>query len=109
MLALPPELELWTADEIAECLVPLQETSLYVKLWQFIKESSNPTPLGGDGSNGTVEYPCGRLNPHNDKALHWWSKLDDNDRQIIIDAAIKDGVVEPNKTWGTLPFGRAAR
>ena len=97
MRALPSELELWTADEVAECLVPLQETNLYVKLWRVIKDATNPTPLGGDGTNGTVEYPCGRQSRDNDdKALHWWSKLDDQDREIIINAAVKDGLILPS-------------
>lgn len=54
-----PGLAHWTADEIAECL-PISD-NLSRKLWQFLKDAKNPTPLGGDGSNGTVEEPAGRL------------------------------------------------
>ena len=79
---MPEGLEYWTADEVAECLsyedyLPAEyEDSLYDKLWCFLAAAKNATPLGGDGSDGTVETPDGRLDLDNDdKAAHWWSKL----------------------------------
>ena len=79
---MPDGLEYWTADEVAECLsyedyLPAEyEDSLYDKLWCFLAAAKNATPLGGDGSNGTVETPDGKLDLDNDdKAAHWWSKL----------------------------------
>ena len=64
---MPERLKYWTADEVAEC-VPFESIlgkeagdALYCKLWQILSEAKNPTPLGGDGSNGTVETPDGRL------------------------------------------------
>lgn len=81
-LPIPDGLHTWTADEIAECLgyqAHLSKTdadALYAKLWSFVSEATNPTPLGGDGSDGTVEYPDARRNPSNDdKPLHWWHRL----------------------------------
>lgn len=87
---IPSGLEYWTADEVAECLdywkslTREEGESLYAKLWRFLAEAKNPTPLGGDGSNGTVETPDGRLSRTNDdKVGHWWSRLNDRERAAI--------------------------
>lgn len=94
----PTELEYWTADEVAECLNYQRHLpedygdwiTLDRKLWGFVTSASNPTPIGGDGSNGTVEYPCGRMSLDNDdKARHWWDKLEPVEQQAIA-AAAKD-------------------
>jgi|TARA_R100000030_G_scaffold56956_1_gene42889 hypothetical protein len=72
---MPEGLKYWTADEVAECLSGIGP-DLYRKLWDILSDAKNPTPLGGDGSNGTVETPDGRLELDNDdKAGHWWAKL----------------------------------
>jgi hypothetical protein len=93
MRNLPTGLDLWTADEVAECIsyekyLTKQESSdLYRKLWGFLAEAEDPTPLGGDGSNGTVELPCGRLDVRNDdKAGHWWHKLSEREQNAIAQA-----------------------
>ncbi len=53
----------------------------------FVNDASNPTPLGGDGSNGTVEEQSGRLNLDNDdKAGHWWGKLTADEQKTIATA-----------------------
>jgi len=88
---MPEGLEYWTADEVAECVdyerfMPEGKSwrELYSKLWRILAESKNPTPLGGDGSNGTVEYPCGRRSLQNDdKARHWWDKLEEFEQSAI--------------------------
>ena len=79
---MPAGLEYWTADEVAECLdyhkglTEAEADVLYRKLWGFLAEAKNATPLGGDGSSGTVETPDGRLSLENDdKAGHWWAPL----------------------------------
>ena len=87
---LPPGLEYWTADAVAECLDSTDylpdgyieehyggdKWGLYTRLWQAVSDAKNPTPLGGDESNGTVETPDGRLDLDNDdKAGHWWHLL----------------------------------
>lgn len=94
----PDELTYWTADNVAECLpydkhLPddypkgFDSGSLYVKLWSFIDAAKNPTPLGGDGSNGTVEEPAGQLDEDNDdKAPHWWGKLSSVEQTAIVAA-----------------------
>ena len=86
-MKMPEALEYWTADEVAECLdyrsfLPVSyyqedQWRLSRKLWGFLNEAENPTPIGGDGSDNTVEYPCGRQDLDNDdKSHHWWNKLD---------------------------------
>ena len=87
------ELECWTADEVAECLSferflgKDESDALYVKLWNFAADARLPTPLGGDGTDGTVELPCGRLDADNDdKARHWWHKLSGREQQAILQA-----------------------
>jgi len=82
-MSCPEELQYWTSDEVAEVLgIP---DPLYGKLWSFLTGAKNPTPLGGDGSDGTVETPDGRLNPDNDdKAPNWWNLLSTNEQKIII-------------------------
>ena len=93
----PDELLYWTADEVAECLdywsfLPKREAEvLHNRLYEFLDNAKNPTPLGGDGTSGTVETPDGRLDPDNDdKASHWWSKLTDEQRVAIVKALAKD-------------------
>ena len=95
-LSLPDEIDHWTADEVAECLsygkhLPEGEgITLYRRLYQILSEAANPTPLGGDGSNGTVELPEDRLDPSNDdKPAHWWDKLTPP-QQKAITAAVRD-------------------
>lgn len=89
-MKLPESLKYWGATEVAECL-DLQNEELYVKLWSFFADCLNPTPQGGDGSNGTVEEPAGRLDLDNDdKAGHWWGKLAEEEQRIIVEAAEKE-------------------
>lgn len=80
-------LEYWTADEVAECLSfekHYEGGGLYEKLWGILAAAENPTPMGGDGTVGTVEEPAGRLDPNNeDKAPHWWSKLTEAEQAAI--------------------------
>ena len=91
---MPSGLQYRTADEIAECfdyhkhLTKPESDALYLKLWGFLSESveaGKSTPLGGDGTNGTVEYPDARWGTENtDKTHHWWSKLTEREQQAII-------------------------
>ena len=90
MTTMPTGLDLWTADEVAECLSGLG-SDLVRKLWRFVEAAENPTPLGGDGSNGTVEEPSGRLSLENDdKAGHWWGLLTENERETIAESFQKE-------------------
>jgi hypothetical protein len=98
MIPMPPALAYWTADEVAECL-PYQQhlpadyeggwQALYARLWSFLAAAQSPTPLGGDGSHGTVETPGERLSLANDdKAVHWWERLTHTE-QYAIHAALQ--------------------
>ncbi len=93
--AIPEGLEYWTADEVAECLSYTRYLDggrpagdvLYVKLWKHLSEASNPTPIGGDGSEGTCEDPSERLSLANDdKAAHWWGKLNAEEQYAVAKA-----------------------
>lgn len=97
-IPLPPALEYWTADEVANCLSYNQHLppgyaaanyggskwGLCSRLEEIACSAENPTPMGGDGSNGTVETPDGRLDLGNDdKAGHWWHLLAPAEQQAI--------------------------
>lgn len=85
-IKMPEGLTYWTADEVAECLSGIGP-DLYQKLWDILAEAKNPTPLGGDGSHGTVEQPHERYDENNDdKALHWWGKLTSAEQATIATA-----------------------
>ena len=91
---MPTRLSYWTADEVAECLsfekylTEEQGRDLYRKLWQYLADAKERTPLGGDGSDGTVEDPAGRLDLDNDDKIgHWWERLELFEQDAIISAA----------------------
>ena len=85
MAKTPQWAEYWTADAVAECLPYFPDDRekrdrLYVKLWDILAKCKNQTPRGGDGSDGTVEYPDGQYDLDNDdKARHWWHMLTDEE------------------------------
>ncbi len=88
-LRIPEGLLSWTADQIAECLsydkyLP-KDNGLYAKLWKILGDASNPTPLGGDGSNGTVQTPSERHDEeHDDKAPAFWSQLTHGEQKALL-------------------------
>ena len=93
-IEMPKMFEYYTADEVSECieyqkhLSTERSSALSRALWQFLSDAKNPTPLGGDGSNGTVETPGERLSLENDdKAGHWWDKLDRDWQEALVKAA----------------------
>ena len=98
---LPACLDYSTADEVAEVLpyhnylTKEAADQLYSKLWRLWEEAENPTPAGGDGTNGTVECPEDRLDAENDdKAPHWWAQLTPQEQQAVTKAA--------HEEWGWL-------
>jgi hypothetical protein len=101
MHRMPDCLTYCTADEVAETMTfekHLSEAAgeaLYSKLWSFVNEAAKAgkqTPIGGDGTGGTVETPEQRLDLDcTDKAGHWWKKLDQDEQQAIIKALIEEG------------------
>jgi hypothetical protein len=81
-MRMPNALEFYTADEAAECL-PISN-KLSGKLWKILSECKNKTPLGGDGSNNTCEYPDVRTDTrYDDKAKHWWHLLTEAEQEEI--------------------------
>lgn len=94
-MQIPEGLKYWTADEVAEVLSGL-ESELRRKLWSFLNEAENPTPSGGDGGTGldgrvTVESPDARMDLNNDdKAVHWWSKLNEHEQMTIAESYRKE-------------------
>lgn len=92
---IPPTYQLLTVDQVAECvdyhrwMERAESQALYTKLWAILDDCLNPTPLGGDGSRGTVETPDGRLDSENDdKAPHWWDRLSIREQSAIVLAAL---------------------
>jgi hypothetical protein len=93
MMDMPDGFEYYTADTVAECfdyhkyLNEDEAQALYVTLWSVMTKAKNPTPLGGDGSNGTVELPEDRLDLDNDdKSGHWWSSLSAKEQEALAKA-----------------------
>ena len=86
-LAVPLWADQWTLDECAECLPIPRELS--ARLYRLLSEvnAAERTPLGGDGSDGTVETPDGRLNPANpDKLHHHWNKLSVAEQTALVES-----------------------
>lgn len=81
MEPIPDGLEYWTADELANCLGGLSE-STFQRLCEISVSSTNRKPLGGDGSNGTTEIPivddCYGNQPRN-----FWPQLTREQQQQI--------------------------
>ena len=94
-IKMPSIFKYWTVDEVAECVdyhshLDTKEKSdaLYRKLWEFLEQSENKTPLGGDGSNGTVEEPYERMSAKfGDKITHWWDKLSTEEQEALAKGA----------------------
>lgn len=85
-------LEFWTADEIYNCL-PLPGISgrrLGRKLMNITNLAENATPMGGDGSDGTVEEPSGRLGDFDDQAPAFWDRLTESEQLMINMAYTKE-------------------
>jgi len=89
----PEWVQYYSADTIAECfsyqkyLTKEEGRALYKKLWDILSESvdeGKSTPLGGDGSNGTVETPGEQMSlEYTDKAHHWWGRLNEREQEAI--------------------------
>lgn len=59
MVAMHEGLRSWTPDQVAECLSVGRDT--YSTLWELLSNliaRGEAVPLGGDGSDGTIEYPA---------------------------------------------------
>lgn len=74
-------LEYYSGDEVAETLSV--SDALYKRLYEAIALAANPTPQGGDGSNGTVETPDAQLGDYDDQIPAIWKYFTNEERQEI--------------------------
>ena len=82
---IPEWLEYWSVDQIAECLsYDDPDGSLYARLWNFLGEGDDVTPVGGDGSDGTAETPDACFgDDHSDSPVRLWPLLTDAHRNAL--------------------------
>ena len=89
-LTKPPEkLQTWAVDEVAECLEGIT-TEVYNELWQCLADAhaaGKAKPLGGDGSNGTIEEPVITSGEYDSDLAAAWPKLSEEAKQQIHAAA----------------------
>lgn len=84
----PNSITYMTPDEVAECISLSDDT--YGVLWKLLSETpkSERKPLGGDGTNGTVEYPP---EPDVGKRMNdYWQMLTRTQQEEIITACKKE-------------------
>ena len=79
---MPPGLAYMSCDTVAECLsykkhLPAGHDwmDLYRKLWAVLNTATDISPMGGDGTNGTVECKGDQLGDYDDMAPKWWQSL----------------------------------
>lgn len=75
-----PGLELYTPDEVAETLEGISAPTC-TKLWNLLGTMTETKPLGGDGSDGTVEWPEPTEAAHSVVAI--WKELTPAERAEI--------------------------
>ena len=81
-----------TADTVAECFDGIS-TTMGTRLWHFVCEAERAGtahPLGGDGSDGTVEEPVITNGEYSSDMAAVWPKLTDEERDELITAASKN-------------------
>ena len=94
-MGMPKSVQHVSASTCAECLnywgwLPREEArALYTKLWDIQNGALSPTPLGGDGSSGTVETPS-EQDPGDDTGSHWWSLLTKKEQAALAAAALEE-------------------
>mgnify|MGYP006970116637 CR=1 FL=1 len=78
-----------TLDEMAETVDGLGE-GMVAKLWQMLGEISQAkrTPLGGDGTDGTVETPDGRQGDFADKLAANWDAFGFLEQALMVDCYV---------------------
>ena len=91
MIKMPEGLQYWTPDEVAECLDGVSRPT-YVRLWEIageLKRTGRAVPLGGDGSDGTIETPPEPDAYKSGKMGALWHLLTDAQRVELRDAWLK--------------------
>ena len=87
----PGKLRYHSVDEVAECVSGLTDVT-YAELWSALEEAhkaGNATPLGGDGSDGTIEEPVITSGEYDSDLAAAWPKLSEAARRNIHEAAEK--------------------
>lgn len=87
----PSDIDFLTCDQIAECYDGISK-DLYKKLWEITSAASNAgkaQPLGGDGSNGTVEYPM-ICSSYDNNLKQAWQYFTPDERKLIIKVTALD-------------------
>ena len=75
----------WRPDEVAECVDGLSGATC-ARLWNItaeLKRTGRGVPLGGDGSNGTVEVPPAPGSFASGRMSSIWPLLTDDERAEI--------------------------
>jgi hypothetical protein len=84
-------LEFWSLDEVAECLsgIPIALSS---KLWGILNDvpKGKRVPAGGDGSNGTIEFPPEPDAYPDTKVTSHWDKFTPEEQHLINTAYEKE-------------------
>ena len=82
---LPENLRYWSCDEVAECLSVTHST--YEELWSALEKAhaaGKAKPIGGDGSNGTIEEPEVTSGEYDSDLVAVWPMLSDAAQKDII-------------------------
>jgi hypothetical protein len=86
----PPErFTHYSVDEVAECVPGITEET-YAELWNALGEAEaagTAKPLGGDGSDGTIEEPVISSGEYGSDLVAAWPKLSEAARANIHEAA----------------------
>jgi hypothetical protein len=87
----PVSLRTWSVDEVAECLGGI-DREVYNELWECLEDAEKAgtdKPLGGDGSDGTIEEPIISSGEYGSDLVAVWPKLSSKAKLQIHEAAAK--------------------
>ncbi len=85
---MPEGVGYYTPDEVAECFDDLSRETR-TRLWELLNElvkKGKAVPVGGDGSDGTIEYPPEPDAYRSGKMGAVWHKLNAKQQREIVDA-----------------------
>ena len=81
----------FSVDEVAECVEGITKET-YAELWQSLEDAhkaGTAKPLGGDGSDGTIEEPVITSGSYDSDLVAAWPKLSEAARRNICEVAVK--------------------
>jgi len=82
-LRCPDSIRCYSMDEVAET-IPGLTLETFTELWDLLSVAENPKPLGGDGSNGTIEEPIISSGEYGSDIVAGWPKLSRKSQENII-------------------------